>query len=580
MSTKQRHLQDLLVRAKKVTWYPGHMQKSLRLMQERLTKDQIGCMLEVRDSRVPLSSLNYRFEQYLFSSSGSVDGQAQQNSSGKKCSHKNGWGEQVGQPWTGVHRITVFNKTDMVDSPYALANFSQSKSAVDSDNQEPEWRQLIRRNSKYPVVFAACETPFSSNTGQVLNSTANQILEQAVGNWLSLHRDKMSSMPNCPYPPLNIMVIGLPNTGKSSLINLLRSRGLKGTHSSSNDSAAVDLDKDVCGVGKLPGHTRSVSSKIKVIDTETISLSSTSVSQANDLMGSAAEKKRLELPIVQNLRRAGIRLKVYVMDSPGILQPHFVDPVSVIGSGDGGALGSSGVGLETGIKLGLVGCMPTDLGGRRGVCPLIVAEYLWFRISERWNGLKDLVGDAYQFPVSSASQDQDSPETKRHEFTRFLQHYYREEVESKSESVSIRRSDDEKMEIAAESFIRAWRDGDLYRRIELFPSSKSNESRTAGNARQVDAARRKMANDMWRLTLLDDEFMTGSSAVAKWFKDRYDPGNSDSISGSDNGGTAKIPISIAGSSKIRVGDLYMDKAELMSAVERRKLKKKQQKVRK
>lgn len=51
-------------------------------------------------------------------------------------------------------------------------------------------------------------------------------------------------------PSRNLMVVGVPNVGKSSLINALRRH-----HMGKGGAAAV---------GKLPGYTRSVMNKVKV----------------------------------------------------------------------------------------------------------------------------------------------------------------------------------------------------------------------------------------------------------------------------------------------------------------------------
>ena len=44
----------------KVNWFPGHMHRALKLMKENV--DKIDCFLEIRDSRVPLSSRNQEFD--------------------------------------------------------------------------------------------------------------------------------------------------------------------------------------------------------------------------------------------------------------------------------------------------------------------------------------------------------------------------------------------------------------------------------------------------------------------------------------------------------------------------------------
>lgn len=73
-----------------------------------------------------------------------------------------------------------------------------------------------------------------------------------------------------------VMVVGMPNVGKSSLINSLRRIGVK------KGKAAP--------TGAIPGITRTVAGTIKVLDSP----------------------------------------KVYLIDTPGVMIPHIADPISAI----------------------------------------------------------------------------------------------------------------------------------------------------------------------------------------------------------------------------------------------------------
>jgi len=43
-----------------INWFPGHMAKGLRLITEKLST--VHVIIEVRDARIPLSSINHKFE--------------------------------------------------------------------------------------------------------------------------------------------------------------------------------------------------------------------------------------------------------------------------------------------------------------------------------------------------------------------------------------------------------------------------------------------------------------------------------------------------------------------------------------
>jgi ribosome biogenesis GTPase A len=64
-----------------INWFPGHMAKGLRLIQQRMNETDI--LIEVRDSRIPLSSMNPKFEKLISQSK---------------------------------ERIVVFNKMDLIQS--------------------------------------------------------------------------------------------------------------------------------------------------------------------------------------------------------------------------------------------------------------------------------------------------------------------------------------------------------------------------------------------------------------------------------------------------------------------------------
>jgi ribosome biogenesis GTPase A len=47
----------------KINWYPGHMHRAMRLIEERV--DDVQVFFEIRDARVPFSSKNYHFDTIM-----------------------------------------------------------------------------------------------------------------------------------------------------------------------------------------------------------------------------------------------------------------------------------------------------------------------------------------------------------------------------------------------------------------------------------------------------------------------------------------------------------------------------------
>lgn len=172
---------------KSVHWFPGHMQKAMREIEERLKL--IDIVIEIVDSRAPRSSKNKYLENLTKS---------------KK-------------------RIIVMSKKDLADP-----------------NLLNKWEEKYKSDGYYPI---ACDL---NN-----NQDVNKILEgiQFIGKE-KIDRDIRRGMKP---QPIRIMIIGIPNVGKSTLINRLSKRGSAST-------------------ANTPGHTRSqqwirVNKQLELLDT-------------------------------------------------------------------------------------------------------------------------------------------------------------------------------------------------------------------------------------------------------------------------------------------------------------------------
>lgn len=164
-----------------INWYPGHMDKGMRRMQEKLRS--VDCILEVHDARIPFSGRNHNFYNLL----------------------------------TAIKpHIMILNKMDLSELSY-----------------KPQILDKFKTENVNNVIFTNCKDHTDEGIKHLLPNIINLIYNNKVAK---------------SY--YTLMVIGIPNVGKSSLINCLRNRFLK------KEKATL--------VGANPGVTRSVLEKIKI----------------------------------------------------------------------------------------------------------------------------------------------------------------------------------------------------------------------------------------------------------------------------------------------------------------------------
>ena len=151
MQEKYRNQQD-------INWYPGHMLKAKKELAEQLKR--VDVVLEIRDSRIPLSSVNQDFEELL--------------------GHKK--------------RILIFNKIALADQEVTR-----------------NWEEKFRTQD---IPFLFIDALKKSHLQKILPLSRN-IMQQ---KWSTFRRRGI--LP----PTLKLLICGIPNVGKSSLINRLSGR--------------------------------------------------------------------------------------------------------------------------------------------------------------------------------------------------------------------------------------------------------------------------------------------------------------------------------------------------------------------
>jgi len=138
-----------------VQWYPGHMEKARRAMQDSLK--QVDMVIEVRDARIPEASRNPMLDQMI----------------------------------QGKARLVILSKSDLAD-PEATALWLQK---LNSQNQKALALDLASDHSARTQIISAC-----------MELTAAK-------------REKMKARGILNPRAMRAMACGIPNVGKSTLIN-------------------------------------------------------------------------------------------------------------------------------------------------------------------------------------------------------------------------------------------------------------------------------------------------------------------------------------------------------------------------
>ena len=148
--------------ANQIHWFPGHMNKALHEVEEKVKI--IDVIIELFDARAPLSSLNEQLEQATI--------------------HKK--------------KLYLITKSDLADP-----------------NQTTLWKKHFQnQNSEVLVVDLTDKNCFKA--------ISQSLVRLGKAKW---DRDMARGMKP---QPIRTMIIGIPNVGKSSLINLLAQRKAAG----------------------------------------------------------------------------------------------------------------------------------------------------------------------------------------------------------------------------------------------------------------------------------------------------------------------------------------------------------------
>ncbi|TNY20073.1 P-loop containing nucleoside triphosphate hydrolase protein [Rhodotorula diobovata] len=181
------------------SWYIGHMHRAMREITHLVQSHSLDLIIETRDARLPLTSINPAFERLLAEQAGRSFGAGPGGSGGT----------------AKTKRLIVYNKADLAQDCF----------------QEP-LRRAMAKHSDDEVLF----------TDSRSDAEVRRLLRAAI---------RMARRPlEGPDDKISMLVAGMPNVGKSSILNALRRVGVKKGKAASTSSE--------------PGHTRRLSTVIKI----------------------------------------------------------------------------------------------------------------------------------------------------------------------------------------------------------------------------------------------------------------------------------------------------------------------------
>lgn len=305
------------------SYFLGHHSGALSSMRRVLSG--ISLVIECRDARVPLSSRNPLLEAVLMGSRGGVAGGLGGGSFSSSVLGGRRSGGSVGSAVLGDggggparDRIVVYTKADLVP-PSALAALCEPGASGTAGSNPEAGDSVFLVNSR-----ASSGAESKSGVLQLVN---------AIRRRAELHRERS-------VLPLTALVVGMPNAGKSSLLNALRRTGVAASGADAGGGRRGKVAK-AAKTGAEPGVTRKIGTPVRILsaaDAAVATATEGSSTAGGDGGGPGAEA-------------------VYVLDTPGVFVPHVSDP-------------------ETMLRLALAGLV------KDGLVPLeTLADYLLFHLN-------------------------------------------------------------------------------------------------------------------------------------------------------------------------------------------------------
>ncbi|KAI1345763.1 P-loop containing nucleoside triphosphate hydrolase protein [Xylaria sp. FL0043] len=293
------------------SYFLGHHKVALQAMRESLST--IGLVLECRDARIPLTSRNPFLEQAL------------------------GWQD----------RIIVYTKSDLVAGVRTKWMRELQKRRMEEFHSVSAPSLSLSQLTEVKGIGKGGRIGEGGGGGGGGGRGRTEVIftqehnSRMIAELLDLIKQRAAAHDS--LLGLRAFVVGMPNAGKSTLLNALRREGMK--------------LPGLARTGTEPGITRKVSMPVRIVPAAGAPKDEDDNKDNNKENNKGGRNAKREVPTGEET--SGVGEGVYVLDTPGVFLPYVHD-------------------VESMLKLSLVGCV------KDGIIPAeTVADYLLFQLNLR-----------------------------------------------------------------------------------------------------------------------------------------------------------------------------------------------------